>query len=636
METVRFFGLADLAASHYVERCDLILQTISTIDELTSVNDVITLFNLLRYDKAGLSSRWDAAAIAHTRKLVGTFGKNLDSVGISVVYAGVSPENRHDFWTLFCDLHWFDKVTSANFGSFIQTDRPNIRPLLGQKVLLKKYRETLRTHFLLDPSNAALYIESRRKSISSTGHDQIHIPEPIEPNELDSLFSRYLESSDCAYGYLEIIANMHEVSDKTKLRARRKATELSSAVFSESTGFTFGVEIKYVEQEEPVVFEFEDGISKYSYAIGWVTQNLDPPTILNNFIYLFEFIDKSGRITLVATAAEVPVMERVLNTERDDWYPAGIVFSQKNQAALIQLFSYSKILESEGIRIEAIVEWFFSDYLKEVYGIKDFQVSLPSVSTTHLEKCRIIAPEIERVFRQYALYCDDGSIDLELLAVSSRPVPVSGCPSRVANKYVYSKSEDIKRAIYYFFSDQCMLSYDASIQESSENFLARILKGPVNRDHIEGYLHRDLDWLINKGYLGQSPDGWVTIKDKGKIVLLRELYRNEVIVYWKCSQQLQEIVDNWQSTGDVYCESSLFSAAEKDYLNYHLNKVGGFINSLDLRNRYAHGSVSGANGEDNSYMQDYTQLLKVLILILLKINDDLEQREVINLRSGES
>ena len=78
--------------------------------------------------------------------------------------------------------------------------------------------------------------------------------------------------------------------------------------------------------------------------------------------------------------------------------------------------------------------------------------------------------------------------------------------------------------------------------------------------------------------------------------------------------------------GDLVLETSLFSSLERDYLNYHLNK-STFINSLDLRNRYAHGSNPNSNGDENAFVQDYLQLLKVMILIVLKINDDLEQRD---------
>ena len=321
-----------------------------------------------------------------------------------------------------------------------------------------------------NPENAAIYIESKNKSISSIGLDKLHLPAGISTGSLDNLFSHYVESANCAYGYLEIIANMHEVSDKTKLRARRKAKEMAATIFSKSNGFTFGVEIRYVEQDQVLKLAFENGIAKYSYDIDWITKEVDSPTILNNFIYLFEFVDRSGRVSLVTKESEVAVMERILKTERTDWYPTGLVFGQKNQAAMMQLYSYSRVLESVGIRIESVLEWFFSDYLKENHGISNFHMALPSASTSYPEKCRILAPEIERVIRQYVLYCQDGFIDQELLSIGSQPSLVAECPSVVQNKYVYRRSADVQRAIYYFFSDQCMLLYDSSTQESTQDF----------------------------------------------------------------------------------------------------------------------------------------------------------------------
>ena len=62
----------------------------------------------------------------------------------------------------------------------------------------------------------------------------------------------------------------------------------------------------------------------------------------------------------------------------------------------------------------------------------------------------------------------------------------------------------------------------------------------------------------------------------------------------------------------------LFTEAEQDYFNYYLNNK--FSNGLWLRNKYVHATNSHEIEEQEN---DYKILLKLLVLLILKIEDDL-------------
>lgn len=77
----------------------------------------------------------------------------------------------------------------------------------------------------------------------------------------------------------------------------------------------------------------------------------------------------------------------------------------------------------------------------------------------------------------------------------------------------------------------------------------------------------------------------------------------------------------------VFFESSLFSKSEQSYFNYFLNK-SEFTNGLDLRNSYLHGTQ--ANPEEvQKHEYAYFTYLKLLVLVLLKIEDDLLISQII-------
>lgn len=73
-----------------------------------------------------------------------------------------------------------------------------------------------------------------------------------------------------------------------------------------------------------------------------------------------------------------------------------------------------------------------------------------------------------------------------------------------------------------------------------------------------------------------------------------------------------------KDSNDIRMESTLFSIPETNYLNYMLNR-SEYSNGKDLRNKYIHSTYQ--MGEDVQ-MQDYMDLLKIMIVIIGKINEE--------------
>jgi len=66
----------------------------------------------------------------------------------------------------------------------------------------------------------------------------------------------------------------------------------------------------------------------------------------------------------------------------------------------------------------------------------------------------------------------------------------------------------------------------------------------------------------------------------------------------------------------------LFTKLETDYFNYFLNN-SEFGNALALRNEYLHGGKKGKDVNGDIHKNNYFILLRIVILIIIKINDDL-------------
>jgi hypothetical protein len=75
-----------------------------------------------------------------------------------------------------------------------------------------------------------------------------------------------------------------------------------------------------------------------------------------------------------------------------------------------------------------------------------------------------------------------------------------------------------------------------------------------------------------------------------------------------------------ESRGWLVRRESLLTEPEGSYFNYYLNQAE-FSNGPDLRNKYLHGSQADADDEEQHF-QTYITALKLLIALVIKINDD--------------
>lgn len=108
-----------------------------------------------------------------------------------------------------------------------------------------------------------------------------------------------------------------------------------------------------------------------------------------------------------------------------------------------------------------------------------------------------------------------------------------------------------------------------------------------------------------------------------RICLLKQLNDNDVISYWHLGKNLKEELKKMEADNLVMFKSSLFAKKEYEYFDYYLKKAT-FNNGTDLRNMYLHGSQPNSPEDEKIHMNNYWIILKLFILCILKISDDVE------------
>ncbi len=635
-DRVKFYSPRDITNGISLEKAEQIIKKFDDKNKYSDFNDIIEFYNIKCFFEHDIYLvKWtkeDRTELTNKTKdfmkHIGKLFRSITAVNLLQIFNDVDSEYTEDFWSLINKLEVYNNFTSAVLNEIFKTSNFRIYEVLQQQKITRHFGAKLREYILSDCKNAELILD---KYAVQQDHRflNLHFPLELTNDDMGKLILQYIHSNSINPNYLTIIGNMQSTKEfsipyTTILEAKREYKKYVEEHFKNNKGFEFGVEVWFNnEQSEVKLADYRSGKLKTSYSTTWIKENLDFPTLLNNFIYLFEFTDLQCRSLHTHKEQYLGVLEKHLGIKGRNEYFTGIAFQQTQALSILQMISYRNLLQNLNIRMEDIFQWFFTNYLGEEFGITNFRISMPSEQSTALEKCRMIATEIEGILKQYFLFVEYGHIDHELLQIYSTHLFYKDVKSNLTKKYLYGKGDIYHLATYYFFSDQCMLFYIPRIERRYDTFYELLSHEKV---YLYDYLQyeSDLSWLIEQGFLSVGNDNSIQMDIK-RVNLLKELYENEA----GCLNYLRKFEDVivWMETRNmVEYETTLFSRPEQDYLNYLMNR-SEFSNGLDLRNKYLHATQPIS---DEIHEKDYNIFLTVLVLVIIKINEEfcLQQKKV--------
>ena len=626
MDRIQFFSVNDLMYGYFLKQSALLVNELKQGRELNNINDMIEIYCAKKYlDNDIALDNWDPDDIKSYRETINfffretvLFFKEINDDNLLELYNEVDIEYRNDFWELVDIQEVYKHISSNKFEQLLATPKVWLYELLHHRRIVKYFGESIKKTMLKDNSSGELLVDNYEK-----GYD-ISLPKELNNEDKEIIICNYINSKNPNLNILRLIANIKRnkkfmISPKTLLRAKRKAEEIEGRLFNDGSGIKTEIGVFFSESQKEAIFkEYNNQSITLIYSSKWIKENTDYPTLLNNYIYLFGYTDLQMRCAFVSKPSLMSIYERILWTSPLS-YKKGIVFSRLDATSLLQMIQYSHELNKYNIRLEEVIEWFFHIYLSNEFNGKNFKVFMPSENSTYLEKCVSIMPAMESVFKQFSLYVNEGEIDFELLEMQSLPIKYSIIPSLVKKKYVYGVGDEFMTATRLLFSDQSHLAYVEKIPSNYDSFYELICNERIRTEDYYSFHDTEINWLVDHDYILIDAEGYIVFKDKSLINLLRDLFYNEVISYWRMWESGKKILDGLEAKGIVKYESSLLSKPEQAYYNFYLNKA--FNNGMELRNKYIHTQPSIINNE-NMHYYNYMTFLRLFIIAVIKINDD--------------
>lgn len=627
---VKYYSTNDLSAGFYLKRIEDIICNFVVEKKRVDINEIIELYNIQQFFHNRIYSiHWTkqqlndySEIVSDFSKVIGEFFSGINTDTIESMFDTIYYDYRNDFWKLIEKYKVYDKISVEQFRKIILNKHFILNDVLKCKNIVKKFSDEIITYMEKNPFCAEIilsyYLEKHDRNIES-----LYFPVELSNEKKTLILDKYIASNSSNINYLKLIfesnsTNNLRLPDRLKLKAKRKYDEEIETLFKEGTGFEYGAKVSFSNKiDEEFKFETDDNrILSVLYSAKWIKENLDYPTLLNNFIYLFGYTDLQFRSLHVFRESQMSIIEKYLGIKGRKEYPTGIAFQQIQMLAQLQMIGYCNELEKYNIFLEDIIEWFFCNYLEEEFNVKGFCFNKSSHTVSYLEKCRNIAAEFDNILKRFKIYCEDGEIDDELLHISTEHIFIKDIPSMLSNKYIYPCGNDYQTISNLLFSDQSIIHYLPKLSNNYNSFYCLLEKENVYYDMFEDYQIPSIDWLIDHNII--KIDNKKRIMPYWeKIKILNELYQHDVVCF-SYMKKYQSIIMELNKMGLVQFSSSLFSRPEQDYYNYLFNK-SEFDNGLDIRNSYTHGTQ---RVDENQNKQDYFIFLRIMILIVIKINEE--------------
>lgn len=643
-ERVHYYSPYDMSIPFNWQRADAVIDSYKNGWRPQDVCDVVELYNIWQFVENDVAKKdWTEETLQLIRsdfkkEVVGFFAALRRDTWVPE-YRQLEFDYKRHFWAILDRFNFDGLLDVASIREAIAGSSWELRDLLQQERLVAKNQSALVELLKENEHTAEWLLQEYVQKDTSGGYHKMYFPRSLSFKDKEDIISSYLDRDEPNLNYVRLVLVARKdaslrLSDEVKLKASKVEKQLNEKHFSAEHAIqhTYAVSInsapgkplKWVERGED-----GDPVLCYSKEI---MLKFKGPQLLQYLRYGFEFLTLNGIISLVAKDSDSGVFERVISMGGKYSYLTNFAFRYNEAISLLQITAMQQVLGEDGTNIEAFLKVYYEDYLKEKYGYPSGKLSLADVSADWVTKCKAIAPEIDAIAHRYDLYAKTGSVDDELLLLSTDNVRVTDVRSATAGRYytIKGKPGELYRLFYLFFSDQSMLTFIDPFKEGQYTNFYKLLTeqdGKICYDNYQNYQLRDIDYLIDEGYLSKGDDGMLYGEKFVEIGLLKQLYE-----YHSCPAHIyedyeKELLSGMEQKDWVEKDNHLLSVEERNYFDYYMYNTK-YTNGPALRNRYAHGSFADPE-KNNIHRNNYNRLLILLILELLKIEDDLINQQMV-------
>lgn len=632
---VVFYSTHDMSAGWNLEKAEKFFDTIE-INSDFSLIDYIEFYNIQQYFENGIFLiKWSDEEKEKYKKISEELFKKT-----ILFIKGINDENilnyidqidsiyryQEHFWQLIDKFKVYENISNDKFNEILNKYPYYIKFVLKHKNIVKKFDEDIKT-FLINYENSWELLISHIKATDEDGKKTF--PQSLTNQDKEDIIIKYIEKEAEWFGNLEFISRIWDdsflkLSAKTKLKAKQMHEKKIKEFFANNNNtqkFWFQVGLSK-NQKEPIKVETNaDWLPSFSYSVAFLDSIDFEKNPLWIFIPLFGYINKKWLINLVSKDSEISAMELLFSHREKNDYKVSVTFKNQEMLSLLNMQVLNTYLKNfKNSCLEDIINNYIANILSKNSNLENLQFQINNYDIPYQEKITNLIPKFDSFIKQYRSYVEENKIDFELIDIDSRPILYQDIPSLLPDKYFYEIDNKLAKVKHYFYSDQSWLFYIEWFENKYNNFYDLIKKESLKLDNFIDYQQKIINELIEENYLYLDQNEYIKIKDELYMFLTWEIYREWVLSFYAYEWEIRNKIIEMKDEGVLLSESKLLSRQESDYMNYYLNK-NKFTNWPEIRNKNIHWHKY--TSEDEAYT-DYLNLLKIIILILLKVDLEIQ------------
>lgn len=581
-----------------------------------NINDLIELINVLKYlkefnaDDASIFSCNIENLEKKINKASGTYFHNIkNETEFKEIIKSIEDQYRDDLISVFSRFSNVIKKFLTEDVIFFLCENSYLQFILDNKNFLNQHSSALKSFLFLHLEFFHFYLS--KELVNSNA------PFNFTSEEFNSLVDKYINLAQDKIDLMSL-CKIYEnplLSRENKYNVSQFRDQIKKKIIYN----TSKIEVKFTEQSEISKSDkILDEIITYSYDATWLSKYLDNSTILNNFKYIFNFLDKHHRISFISAPyfTKRTLFKFIVSSKKKEHiFDSNIQWNYVFSIYILKTACYSDFLCHYNIFLENVIDWFFSDYIKNEFSIDNFVVNLKNIKNVEsfLDKIKILIPEFEGIFKQFESYSEFGYVNhgyiSNVLNDGENAYPESLKTSKIT--YVEkSNSDDAKIIFNDLFSDGFRL-------KDYKNLFDFLIKNKNGFDSkLLSELYPSFNLLLKNNILIQNSRGDLFV-DTLKLSLLKEVEDYGYLCLNFLEEDAQSKVKNLINDNLLTSYNSFMSKQENDLFNFVFNNKFS-NNPLGLRNLYLHGnpSLDMAEHEFNYFIS-----LTMMIVLVLKLND---------------
>lgn len=638
-----FYSSNDLSGWWHLQKAEKILEEIDFNKEFR-LNEYLEFYHIRQYFKNEVflkkwSDKQKEIYIEKSNKLWKMsilFIKSINNQNIKSYIEDLNFHYEDCFWELVCKFKIHEKILCETLWEILIEKPYCIKILLKNRKIISYFQEKVR-NFMIDHHEDSLEI-----LLYYAKNNWKWFPEDLLTREdKEKIITLYLKTDwEKSTHHLENIFKLWgvgflKISKKTIKIAKDKHKQFIKNFFKTSHNtikYSYKVSLSMDQEEDMTIKNGDFSNTEIVYSVKFYTFLYENQGFSHLFQNIFKYLDSRWNIELVTKQSDIsPFMELFISNLPREYkrWPAFEFKEAYSILNIVSLICYLKDFHNK--HVSFIIEYFkinisLYDWFEKIVFKTD---SLTRIDD-YWDLIKIIIPEFDLFIKQFICYVEEWEIDLELLSLQDWFL-YEEIPSLLENKYFYENGKELESLKYHFFSDQSGLFYIKWYENKHHNFYDLISKEKLKISNFADYQKDTLKFFLKEDILYIDTADVIQIKNKIFIFLVWEIFKKEVLSYHWYTKSIQEEIIVMEESWLLYSKSTLLSTLESSYFNYYL-KDKEFINSCWIRNKNLHGF---SYVDESTAYNDYLIILKLIVLIFLKIEDELFLRERI-IKSEES